>query len=63
MKPMFSVTTLLLLGLAVPQLLEGQMVDPSDYVKQAVKAAGGADALQHLRRLTIDGEATHWEPG
>lgn len=36
---------------------------PSDLVKQAVAAQGGADALRGLTTLVIKGEAKHWEPG
>jgi hypothetical protein len=63
MKRIPSFVALLLLGVATPQLVAGQMLGPSDYIKQAIKASGGADALHNLRRLTIRGEAKHWEPG
>jgi hypothetical protein len=63
MKRIPSFVGLLLLGVATPQLVAGQMLGPSDYVKQAIKASGGADALHNLKRLAITGKAKHWEPG
>lgn len=63
MNRIHSITALLLLGIATPHPAAGQMVATSDYVKQAVQASGGADDLHNLRRLTIRGEAKHWEPG
>jgi glyoxylase-like metal-dependent hydrolase (beta-lactamase superfamily II) len=36
---------------------------PSDLVKQAVAAEGGADALRALKSLAVKGDAKFWEPG
>src|ERR1700681_3613999 len=36
---------------------------PSDLVKQAVAAEGGADALRGLKSLAVKGDAKFWEPG
>jgi Metallo-beta-lactamase superfamily len=62
-KRVLLLSAIFLLSVATPPLVTGQIVGPSDYVKQAVKAIGGPDALHNLRRLTITGEAKHWEPG
>ena len=46
---------------AGPRVL-AQGAAPADLVKQAVAAEGGADKLRALKRLSIKGEATEWEP-
>ena len=36
---------------------------PTDLVKQAVDALGGADALRAIKTVVGKGDAKHWEPG
>jgi glyoxylase-like metal-dependent hydrolase (beta-lactamase superfamily II) len=36
---------------------------PTDLVKQAVDALGGADALRTIKTVVGKGDAKHWEPG
>src|SRR5262245_3183825 len=61
MKHAVMVAAALLLAAAVVQPAPAQ--SPSELVKQAVAAQGGADALRGLKTLVIKGEAKHWEPG
>jgi hypothetical protein len=60
MKRILALAAIVLIA-AGPRVL-GQTAGPSDLVKQAVAAEGGADKLRALKRLSIKGEATEWEP-
>jgi glyoxylase-like metal-dependent hydrolase (beta-lactamase superfamily II) len=46
---------------AAPQAM-AQGAKPNDLVKQAVAAEGGADKLRALKRVSIQANATQWEP-
>lgn len=61
MKYVGTFATALLLAAAMAAPAPAQ--SPSDLVKQAVAAQGGAEALRGLTTLVIKGEAKHWEPG
>src|ERR1700682_6826689 len=61
MKYAWSIVAMLL---ATPQLQPAfAQNSPSDLVKQAVAAEGGADALRALKSLAVKGDAKFWEPG
>ena len=53
----------MLLGLPLPDRSWGQASPtPLETVTRAVNAMGGADALRRLERVTLKGQAQHWEP-
>lgn len=61
MKRVLSLAFVLLFGATV-QYAAAQSVTPSQRVKDAVAAIGGADALRGLKTLSIKASAKHWEP-
>ena len=61
MKRILSIATLLLAVSQVqPAAAQG---NAGDLVRQAVAAQGGAQALRGLTGLTVQGDASFWEPG
>src|SRR5262249_20673286 len=56
---MISATLLVALGQGQPASAQS----PTDLVKQAVDALGGADALRAVKTLVTKADAKHWEPG
>lgn len=62
MTRLLSLAALLLVGAVAPHPALAQAGGPADLVKQAVEAAGGAEALRGLKRISVTGEARHWEP-
>jgi len=61
MKRILSLAVALLLG-TVAETSWAQSVLPSQRVKDAIAAMGGADALRGLKSLSIKATAKHWEP-
>ena len=61
MKRILSLTLALVVGIAV-QSAAAQSIAPSQRVKDAIAAMGGADALRNLKTLSIKAAAKHWEP-
>src|SRR5215831_18899572 len=51
------------LCLAFGQAQPASAQSPTDLVKQAVDALGGADALRGIKTLVTKADAKHWEPG
>ena len=49
--------------MAVGQGRPASAQSPTDLVKQAVDALGGADALRAVKTLVTKADAKHWEPG
>src|SRR5215831_2617455 len=49
--------------MAVGQGRPASAQSPTDLVKQAVGALGGADALRAVKTLVTKADAKHWEPG
>src|ERR1700719_3423773 len=61
MKYALSIAALLLAASQAPPAFA--QTSAADLVKQAVAAAGGADALRGLKSLAVKGDAKFWEPG
>src|SRR5262249_28975675 len=61
MKNTLMISGALLLALGKAQPASAQ--SPTDLVKQAVDALGGADALRGMKTLVTKADAKHWEPG
>jgi hypothetical protein len=49
--------------MAFGQMQPASAQSPTDLVKQAVDALGGADALRAVKSIVQKGDAKHWEPG
>ena len=56
---MISAAVLMAVGQGQPASAQS----PTDLVKQAVEAQGGADALRAIKTIILKGDAKHWEPG
>jgi hypothetical protein len=61
MKYRLMISAALLMALAQGQPASAQ--SPTDLVKQAVDALGGADALRGIKTYVTKADAKHWEPG
>jgi glyoxylase-like metal-dependent hydrolase (beta-lactamase superfamily II) len=61
MKYTLMISAALLMALGQGQPASAQ--SPTDLVKQAVDALGGADALRGMKTLVTKADAKHWEPG
>jgi glyoxylase-like metal-dependent hydrolase (beta-lactamase superfamily II) len=56
---LFSTALLMAFG----QMQPASAQSPTDLVKQAVDALGGANALRAVKTIVQKGDAQHWEPG
>src|SRR6266446_3959660 len=61
MKYALMISAALLMAVNYGQPASAQ--SPTDLVKQAVDALGGADALRAVKTLVLKADAKHWEPG
>ena len=61
MKYALMISAALLMAVGQGQPASAQ--SPTDLVKQAVDALGGADALRAVKTLVTKADAKHWEPG
>src|SRR6266481_3434114 len=61
MKYALMISAALLMAVGQGQPASAQ--SPTDLVKQAVDALGGADALRAVKTLVLKADAKHWEPG
>jgi glyoxylase-like metal-dependent hydrolase (beta-lactamase superfamily II) len=61
MKYALMISAALLMAVGQGQPASAQ--SPTDLVKQAVDALGGADALRAVKTIVQKGDAKHWEPG
>jgi glyoxylase-like metal-dependent hydrolase (beta-lactamase superfamily II) len=61
MKRLLSLAFAVLLA-TFAQSASAQPASPTQHVKDAVAAMGGADALRNLKTLSIKANAQHWEP-